>query len=68
MSNWVGGLPPTIKSSEGEKKVKKEIKPRSLHEDGHQRIFFGGAIPPTAPKMPKISFEDLKPPKVFEYY
>lgn len=69
MSNWVGGLPPTPKSSDGGKKTKKSGRsvsppsPPPVTEDGYpSRIFFGAAIPPTPIKMPKLSPDDLKPP------
>ena len=58
MSNWVGGLPskPLVQN---DKKANKSGKP----DGGYLKIFYGGAIPPVPPKLPKYKKEE-PPPKV----
>lgn len=63
MSNWVGGLPSEPKAQEDKKTAKKAGKPASPPDGGHPKTFYGGAIPPVPPKLPKYKKEH-PPPKV----
>lgn len=65
MSNWVGGLPAEPESKEDKKKAKKgRSKPASPPDGAHPKTFYGGAIPPVPPNLPKYK-KDEPPPKVY---